>query len=89
MLRNMFYKCKSLKEINVSNFDTTNVNNFNAMFYECSNIDYLNLENFRLDKKYVTFTSMFELCNNKLKENIKKQYKIGEKGNFLSLFQKD
>ena len=87
-MRNMFYKCKSLKEINVSNFDTTNVNNFNAMFYECSNIDYLNLENFRLDKKYITFTSMFELCNNKLKENIKKQYKIGENGNFLSLFEK-
>ena len=32
----MFYKCSSLKEINLSNFNTHNVTYMKAMFYECS-----------------------------------------------------
>ena len=32
----MFYRCYSLKELNLSNFNTNNVTNMNYMFYACS-----------------------------------------------------
>ena len=34
----MFYKCSSLKEINLSNFNTNNVTNMSRMFYECEKL---------------------------------------------------
>ena len=33
----MFYECKSLKELNLSNFNTNNVINMNYMFARCTN----------------------------------------------------
>ena len=33
----MFFKCSSLKELNISNFNTNNVTNMNDMFSGCSN----------------------------------------------------
>jgi surface protein len=35
----MFRACSSLKPINLSNFDTSNVENMDYMFYNCQNID--------------------------------------------------
>ena len=32
----MFYKCSSLKELNISNFNTNNVTDMNHMFSRCS-----------------------------------------------------
>ena len=32
----MFFECYSLKELNLSNFNTNNVINMKAMFYGCS-----------------------------------------------------
>ena len=32
----MFYGCSSLKELNLSNFNTNNVNDMGYMFYGCS-----------------------------------------------------
>ena len=31
----MFYRCSSLKEIKLSNFNTNNVTNMNGMFSKC------------------------------------------------------
>ena len=31
----MFFKCKKLKEIDLSNFDTSNVTNIGRMFAKC------------------------------------------------------
>ena len=42
----MFYLCKSLKELNVSSFDTKNVTNMLCMFNLCSSLPNLNLANF-------------------------------------------
>ena len=42
----MFYKCSSLKEINLSNFNTNNVTNMSYMFYGYSSVQGLNLYNF-------------------------------------------
>ncbi len=74
-MRAMFFGCLLLKEIDVSNFDTSNVKNFSEMFYRCISLDNLNLRNFTFksyeyDRKY---GNMFGCCNNKLKENIRKQ----------------
>ena len=32
----MFYECSSLKELNLSNFNTVNVTDMSYMFYICS-----------------------------------------------------
>ena len=37
-MREMFYECSSLKEINLSNFNTNNVTNMSYMFYECEKL---------------------------------------------------
>ena len=33
----MFYGCSSLKELNISSFNTSNITNMREMFYGCSN----------------------------------------------------
>ena len=35
-MMSMFVGCRSLKELNISNFDTKNVNNMGSMFGDCS-----------------------------------------------------
>ena len=42
----MFYECKLLNNIDLSNFNTNNVTNMNGMFRECSKLTSLNLSNF-------------------------------------------
>ena len=45
----MFAWCSTLKEINVSNFNSNNVTNKNGMFYGCSSLRELNLYNFNIN----------------------------------------
>ena len=45
-MRNMFYKCSSLISLNLSNFNTNNVNNMSYLFCNCSSLTSLNLSNF-------------------------------------------
>ena len=42
----MFFQCSSLKELNLSNFNTYNVTDMSYMFYYCSSLKELNLSNF-------------------------------------------
>ena len=42
----MFFKCYSLTSLNLSNFNTKNVQNMSYMFNECSSLTSLNLSNF-------------------------------------------
>ena len=44
----MFFKCSSLKSIDLSSFNTTNVNNMSRMFFGCSS---LKRENIRINNK--------------------------------------
>ena len=46
----MFYECSSLKELNISNFNTNKVNDMSYMFNEYSSLKELNLSNFILIK---------------------------------------
>ena len=65
----MFRECSLLKEINLSNFNTNNVNSMSYMFYRCSSLNKLNLSNFNTNNvKYMNL--MFDGCPKGLKNNI-------------------
>ena len=58
---NTFYKCKSLKEVNFGNYDTSKVITFNSAFFECSSLETLDMSG--LDTSNVTNTvQMFSRC---------------------------
>ena len=46
----MFYNCSSLRELNISNFNTNNVINISGMFFNCSSLNELNVSNFNTEK---------------------------------------
>ena len=41
----MFYNCKSLHELDISNFKTDNCQSLGEMFTYCENIQYLDVSN--------------------------------------------
>ena len=45
----MFKNCPKLKEINLSNFNTSNVNDMSFMFSECTSLEELNISNFNIN----------------------------------------
>ena len=49
-MANMFYNCSSLRSIDISSFNTINVENMNSMFYGCILLESLNLFNFNTIK---------------------------------------
>ena len=55
----MFYQCSSLTSLNLSNFNTNNVNNRYAMFSECSSLTSLNLSNFNTNN-VTNMSGMFD-----------------------------
>ena len=58
---NMFFNCKTLLTLDLSNFDSSYVKNMGSMFYGCRNLQKINLSNFKTDK--VTYMSnMFAYC---------------------------
>ena len=76
-MSDMFSGCSSLKELNLSNFNTNNVNNMHCMFSGCSNcssLKELNLSNFNTNN-VTDMGSMFSRCSEQLKLKIKSQYK--------------
>ena len=46
----MFYECSNITEIDLSNFNTSKVNEMRSMFYGCSSLTSLNLSNFDTSK---------------------------------------
>ena len=60
-MSNMFYYCRNLTTLDVSNFNTINVTNMDNTFYFCENLTTLNLSNF--DTINVeSMCSMFASC---------------------------
>ena len=58
----MFRECSDITEIDLSNFDTSNVENMQLMFYGCSSLTSLNLSNFNTSR--VTWMdAMFYGCS--------------------------
>ena len=61
-MNKMFYNCKALTTLDLSNFDTQNVTDMNYMFYNCKALTTLDLSNF--DAQNVTDISyMFYGCS--------------------------
>ena len=63
----MFEGCSSLKELNLNNFNTSNVFNMCCMFYECSSLKELNNSSFVINEK-TNMSDMFCGCNDELKK---------------------
>ena len=72
-MSSMFSFCSSLKELNLSNFNTNNVINLNSMFYGCSSLKKINLNIFNIINEIDT-SNMFYECTNELKTKIRDQY---------------
>ena len=62
----MFYGCSSLKDINLSNFNTNNVDDMRRMFYGCSSLKDINLSNFNTNN-VTNMGGMFYGCPNFIK----------------------
>ena len=63
-----------IKELNLNNFNTINVNIMFGMFSGCSSLKELNLNNF--NTKNVTYMGyMFSRCSDELKKKIGTKYK--------------
>ena len=45
-----FFWCRSLKQLNLSIFNTENVLNMRNMFYYCESLEELNISNFNINK---------------------------------------
>ena len=70
----MFYKCSSLKELNLSNFNTNNVIDMHSMFYKCSSLKELNISNFNT-KKIKDMKYMFYGCSDQFILEMRALYK--------------
>ena len=78
----MFHECRSLKKLNLSNFNTNKVYHMEHMFLGCSSLKELNLSNFNTNN--VTYMRyMFFGCSNELKNKIKSDYKNIKEEAFL------
>ena len=59
---NMFFSCKTLTSLDLSNFNTAFVKNMSCMFFGCKNLENLNLSNFNTSN--VSYMSnMFSYCS--------------------------
>ena len=69
----MFDGCTSLKEINLSNFNTNNVNDMRGMFCRCSSLKEINIPNFNTNY-FANMSSMFYGCPDELITKIKSHF---------------
>ena len=56
----IFLNCKSLTSLNLSNFDTSNLGQINALFKGCLNLEYINLQNFIENNNMEKISEVFD-----------------------------
>ena len=61
-LANLFSECKSLKNIDLSNFNTQNITDMSYMFYKCYSLTNIDLSNFNT-QNVTNMSYMFYECN--------------------------
>ena len=66
----MFYGCSSLNSIDLSSFNTTNINNMDGMFYLCSSLKSIDLSSFNTTNLN-NMNSLFGGCSSLKIENVK------------------
>ena len=69
----MFYGCSSLIELNLSNFNVSNVITMGGMFYGCSSLKDLDLSNFN-NNNIKNMRGMFFGCSDQLQNKIRAEY---------------
>ena len=74
-MSNMFYGCRSLKELNLSKWDVSNVTNMSYMFYGCISLRKLNLSGWEISWRTLT-NNMFFKCNKNILNVITSDQKI-------------
>ena len=80
-MNSMFYGCRLLSSINLSNFDTSKVTRMRAMFYNCQKLEYINLKNFienvslNVENIFLHASDNVVLCLNENSIKIKRQMK--------------
>ena len=70
----MLWGCSSLKELNLSNFNTNNVTYMEGMFSGCSSLKELNLSNFNTNN-VTDMAGMFFGCSDQFHNKIRAEYK--------------
>ena len=70
----MFYGCRSLVSLDLSNFNTSNCTSFERMFYGCRSLVSLDLSNFDMSKA-TSYDMMFRNCNNLTHIKCKQSFK--------------
>ena len=60
----MFVNCHNLKELDLSNFDTTSLLNAELMFYDCRNIDYINFKKYNELNNSINIRGILDLISN-------------------------
>ena len=74
-MEDMFSGCYSLKELNLSNFNTNNVTNMRGMFYGCYSLKELNISNFNTNN-VTNMRNMFSGCSDQFKNKLDPSIKI-------------
>ena len=59
----LFYLMSNLKEIDLTNFDTSNTGNMRSLFYGCQSLENIDLSNF-VTSKATNMRAMFSMCKN-------------------------
>ena len=72
-MEGMFFFCKSLIKLEISNFNTKKVKNMDSMFFSCASLKDLDISNFDLNLTYMGY--MFDKCSDELKTKVKGQNK--------------
>ena len=70
----MFKCCSSLEELNINNFNTTNVEIMEKMFSECQKLKTLNINNFDININ-TEIKGMFWGCSEEFKKKMKDKFK--------------
>ena len=78
----MFCDCNKLTSLNLSNFNTNNVNDMSRMFLGCSSLTSLNLSNFNTNN-VTNMSCMFDGINKKSCNLICNDEKILNEFNYL------
>ena len=82
----MFYKCSSLKRLNLSSFKTDNVIDMRGMFYGCKSLQELDISNFNTNK-VTNMSHMFNECSSLQELNLE-NFKINKVYDMTGVFKK-
>ena len=72
-MNDMFSGCSSLKELNLSNFNTIKVIDMSYMFSRCSSLEELNISNFNINHGVIKLNDKFYGCSDELKRKALEQ----------------